>query len=203
MAEKLQKRAIITRSKILEAAIDEFSRKGFNGTSVDDIASAAEVNKQRIYAYYGSKRKLFEAALLEIFQRVRMLSAAALVEAGENPAELSRIILDSFIRIHESQPALWRLLAWANLEGGTFVEVLEHARKDENDTLRKVFDRALSEGVIKPVKFEIWLFAMLGISCFYHSNRQSLIRTLDRNMSAPEWKAELIQNINAAFSLRI
>ena len=200
MAEKLQKRALVTRAKILAAAVKAFAEKGFDGTTVDDIASAAGVNKQRLYAYYGSKRKLFEAALLEVFLQVRLLSASALEEAERNPAELSRITLESFLHIHESQPALWRLLAWANLEGGDCVDVLECARKDENDVLRKIFDRAVAAGLIKPVKFEIWLFTMLGISCFYYSNRQSLRHTLDRDIVSSEWKSDLIKNISSTFS---
>ena len=56
MAVKMQHRAIVTRRKILEAAITLFAEKGFNGTAVDDISLAAGANKQRIYAYFGSKR---------------------------------------------------------------------------------------------------------------------------------------------------
>ena len=63
----MQQRAERTRQAILQAARKLFAAGGFAGTSVDSIAEAASANKQRIYAYFGSKKKLFEAVLLDIF----------------------------------------------------------------------------------------------------------------------------------------
>ena len=60
----MQQRAVKTRQQILESAVRVFAEKGFSGATVDEIAEAAAVNKQRIYAYFGSKQGLFEAALL-------------------------------------------------------------------------------------------------------------------------------------------
>jgi AcrR family transcriptional regulator len=51
------------RSRILRAALQEFSRKGISGGRVDAIARAAKANKQLIYYYFGSKRGLFRAVL--------------------------------------------------------------------------------------------------------------------------------------------
>ncbi|HEY5371675.1 MAG TPA: TetR family transcriptional regulator [Hanamia sp.] len=45
---------------IIESAIKLFSTKGFEGTSVREIATDAEVNVAMINYYFGSKEKLFE-----------------------------------------------------------------------------------------------------------------------------------------------
>ena len=82
MAVKLQKRAENTRRKILESAVSGFSDGGFSGTTVEDIAASAGVNKQRIYAYFGSKKKLFEAALLAVFQQTAVVSVEAVRRAA-------------------------------------------------------------------------------------------------------------------------
>ena len=199
----MQHRAIITRRKILESAVVAFAHKGFNGTTVDSIADSAGVNKQRIYAYFGSKKKLFEAALLEVFLRVRMFGSSTLEKCERNPEQLNRIVLSSFLQVHEQQPVLWRLLAWANLEGGDCVNVLESARNDENNALRKIFDLAVANKFIKPVKFEKWLFILLGISCFYYSNRSTLVHTHDRCIAEDEWKAELISDVDMLLSEKL
>ncbi len=52
-----------TRTKILQAATQEFAAVGMNGARVDRIAAAADVNKQGIYFHYGSKASLFEAVV--------------------------------------------------------------------------------------------------------------------------------------------
>jgi len=51
-----------SRDRILDAALKLFSEKGFNGTSVKEIANEAEVSKALIYYNFESK----EAILLEI-----------------------------------------------------------------------------------------------------------------------------------------
>ena len=57
--------------QIMEAAEKLFAEKGFNGTSVRDIAETADVNLAMISYYFGSKDKLLEAMFTyrgEVFQ---------------------------------------------------------------------------------------------------------------------------------------
>ena len=51
------------RQQILMAAMELFTRNGFEGTSVDDIAAAAGVSKQTVYSHFGSKENLFGLAI--------------------------------------------------------------------------------------------------------------------------------------------
>lgn len=48
-----------TKRKIYKVAADMFSKKGFEGTSVDDIANKAKVAKGTIYYYFKSKDDIF------------------------------------------------------------------------------------------------------------------------------------------------
>ena len=50
-----------TRKAILEAAIGLFSEKGYERTSVDDLARAAGVGKGTIYGYFRTKDEIFLA----------------------------------------------------------------------------------------------------------------------------------------------
>ena len=52
-----------TRTKILRAAARLFAQKGFSGTSVRDIVSAAGENVAAIHYHFGSKQKLYRATL--------------------------------------------------------------------------------------------------------------------------------------------
>ena len=47
----------------MAAAVELFARNGYEGTSVDDIASAAGVSKQTVYSHFGSKENLFGLAV--------------------------------------------------------------------------------------------------------------------------------------------
>lgn len=48
-----------SREKILAAAEDVFLRHGFLGANMDEVADAAGVSKQTVYAHYKSKEALF------------------------------------------------------------------------------------------------------------------------------------------------
>lgn len=54
-----------TREKILKVAADLFSKFGFNGTSVRDIATECDVNIAAINYHFGSKHNLYWAVAIE------------------------------------------------------------------------------------------------------------------------------------------
>jgi TetR/AcrR family transcriptional regulator, mexJK operon transcriptional repressor len=47
------------RRAILEAASEVFLRKGYRGTSMDEVAALAHVSKQTVYKHFGDKERLF------------------------------------------------------------------------------------------------------------------------------------------------
>lgn len=55
-----QRRKALTREEIIDAAIDLFERNGYEATTVDDIAEAADVSSRTFFRYFDSK---FEVAL--------------------------------------------------------------------------------------------------------------------------------------------
>ena len=59
------------RDAIVQAAIAEFRQHGFNGTSMDRVAAAAEVSKRTVYNHFPSKEDLFEAILMLMWERSR------------------------------------------------------------------------------------------------------------------------------------
>ena len=56
-----QQYKIEIREKIIKAAIDAFSKYGFDGTRMDDVAKTADLSKGTIYLHFKSKEDLFYA----------------------------------------------------------------------------------------------------------------------------------------------
>lgn len=52
-----------TRVRILSGARELFARNGFNGTSIRSVASAAGVDSALVHHYFGTKERLFAAAI--------------------------------------------------------------------------------------------------------------------------------------------
>jgi AcrR family transcriptional regulator len=59
-ASRRAMRAAERRQAILDAALDEFSAKGFAATRIDDVAERAGVAKGTIYLYFADKEALFQ-----------------------------------------------------------------------------------------------------------------------------------------------
>lgn len=82
-AQRRQEKAEARRARILDAALEEFSNKGFAAARVEDIAQRARVSKGSIYLYFSDKKALFqgvlEAAFAPFFRRnERILQDASL-----------------------------------------------------------------------------------------------------------------------------
>lgn len=99
-----------TRSRILQAAIDEFAEKGFAAVRIDEVAATAGANKQLIYYYFHSKSELYDAALGHMVEQTTKMWDS-LESAPSLEAALWRMTeWDDF-------NARWRrLLAWEGLE---------------------------------------------------------------------------------------
>lgn len=82
-----------TRKRILEVSEKLFSSKGFDATTVDEIARSAGVNKALIYYHFKNKDdlilQLFESIIEEVGDRVEERTGVA---APESLGELTRAI---------------------------------------------------------------------------------------------------------------
>ena len=88
-----------TRSRILEAALREFSSLGLAGARMDQIASAAGVNKALLYYHFDSKENLYLAAVEMISGKIRDRSMAVFLREASAGERLLRAALDHFDRI--------------------------------------------------------------------------------------------------------
>ena len=68
-----QRNADGTRKRILEAAQALFSARGYASVGVREISAAAQADPTLIRRYFGSKEKLFEAALADLLDVTALL----------------------------------------------------------------------------------------------------------------------------------
>ncbi len=58
------------RAEILESAARAFARKGFHGTSIDDVAREAGMSPSSLYRYFDGKEALYRALVNNIAEVV-------------------------------------------------------------------------------------------------------------------------------------
>jgi AcrR family transcriptional regulator len=198
----MQKRAVETKKRILETATRLFAEHGLKGTTVDRIAAEAGVNKQRIYAYFGSKEKLFVSSLGHVFEEAAPVSQNMLDAAGRASEHLTETLLRGFHNFHAANPQFWRLLAWANLEDARLLDGLRNVRTREDGEIRRLFDRAQAEGKMKPISFDSYLFTLLAVSWFMRSNALTLRYTLGHPPVDENASGSLFRELDEIFSRR-
>jgi AcrR family transcriptional regulator len=77
-----------TRQAIVQAAMKLFAARGFDGTTVDDIAAAAEVSRRTFFRYFATKEIVMFPHQTLYLQRFRKLLAER--RDGESPFEALR-----------------------------------------------------------------------------------------------------------------
>ncbi len=98
-----------SRERILAAALDEFSERGFAGARVESIARRAGLNKQLISHYFGGKQALYDAVM-----SARRRRAGG--ELTDQPPPLPEA-LSSFFERARCDPSWMRVLLWEALDG--------------------------------------------------------------------------------------
>jgi len=98
--------------RIIAAARDEFSRRGFDGARVDQIARRAGVNKQLLFYYFHSKRGLFTAVLARGAAELER-ALAELPTNGDRPLDRIRVTLGAQFDFLAAHPDLVALLTQA------------------------------------------------------------------------------------------
>ena len=87
-SERRQQQAQATRRDIVRAARRLFAERGYTATSMTDIARAADVAVQTIYASCGSKRELALALVDAIDEEADVATLGARIASTEDPREL-------------------------------------------------------------------------------------------------------------------
>lgn len=131
-----------TKDRLLKAAFEEFSKRGFAGARVDEIATKAGANKALIYQYYGDKEALFKHVLELKLQQMGQI-------ATDDPEHFPEVIGD-FFDFHAANPWVTRLMLWEALDFGGKPVPNEAERKKHLAEHVGHIERFQREGVIDP-----------------------------------------------------
>jgi AcrR family transcriptional regulator len=112
-----------SRERILAAARAEFAELGIAGARVGTIAKNAQINKERLYAYFGNKEGLFEAVLAQSFSQLS--AEVSLPSTEEELFAYAGLVFD----FHYRNPEFTRLLAWESLHYGSSALPHEASRR--------------------------------------------------------------------------
>lgn len=92
-----------TRDLVFKAGAEAFSRSGFEGVGVDDIARAAGVNKAMLYYHFKNKLELYREIVRDML-RAASASVVAIAESDAPPATKIERFIETLATMRDARP---------------------------------------------------------------------------------------------------
>lgn len=169
--------AAATREALIDAAVAEFSRNGFAGARVDEIARTAGVNKQLVYHYFENKQGLYLVALESVYAEIREKEHRLSLGELEPVEAMTQLIAFSFDYLAE-HPEFIALLTDENRNQGSHILGSARLQKMHSpfiEMLEATLERGAKQGVFRGDFDAINVYiSIAGISYFFFSNNHTL-----------------------------
>jgi len=139
-------------AQLLAIARRLFAQKGFDATSLRDIAEAAQITKAALYYYFPNKDALYERVVIESMESM-LAEVTAAVDRAPTPTAKVRAFLHASANVLENSRDRW--LAGSNAfwqAGSTGRRGLALKQRDAYEhLLRDCIERGIAGGELRPV----------------------------------------------------
>ncbi len=133
----MRKEAEERKNEILDAADELFGKKGFDGTSTNDILEKVGIARGTLYHHFKSKEEIMDALIGRYSER--LLGAAKEVAADKTIPLVDRII---------------RVVMSMKLNSGSSEEIMEHIHRPQNALMHQKIQKIIING-LTPILSEI------------------------------------------------
>lgn len=183
---KNTKKSEITKSKILAAAENEFSNKGYFGARIDEIAKTAGVNKRMIYEHFGNKDELYQKVLISVYEKLAVEERAFFVDQIDPKLAIKNIVYVYF-KFLEETPSFVRMLMWENLNSAQCLsrDEVRQLKEPTINYIKEQIKRGKEQGIFKEDADEYQIVvSLLSFEFSYFSNMHTLSAILNKDMSS-------------------
>lgn len=150
------------KNKILKAAVEVFSEKGFHSAKVDEIAQLADVGKGTVYEYFASKKELFQ----EMF-KVGMKFYVDQLRRDINPEIPAREKLLRIARLHVRFVHKYKDLARITMTEHAYFDEefrnwIKESRQEKLDLLKKIIEQGISDQEFRQIEPSVAALSFMG-----------------------------------------
>lgn len=131
------------KRELLEEGARLFSRQGYAGTSLRDLADATNIRAASIYAHFDGKEQLFAAVMSDAIDRL-LRGIEELADGPGSPEERIVEFARRHTRIFSSEPVIAGLLFHSYSPQSPEVPV--ERRRDYEASLRRLIDQGIADG---------------------------------------------------------
>jgi AcrR family transcriptional regulator len=139
-------------AQLLAIARRLFAQKGFDATSLRDIAEAAQITKAALYYYFPNKDALYERIVIESMDAL-LAEVQAAVSRAPTPTQKVRAFLHASAASMEQRRDQWVAGSNAFWQAGSTGArgVALHQRDAYEQLLRHCIEAGISSGELRPV----------------------------------------------------
>ena len=187
---------------IINIARGEFSRKGYSGARVDEIAARTKTSKRMIYYYFGGKEALYVAVLEDAYRRIRTIEATLHLE-DLDPAEALRKLVGFTFDYQNAHPEFVRLVMIENIHDAWHMKrskVIQDLNVTVIDAIRRLYLRGVEAGVFRERLDPIDIHMTISALCFFNvANRATFSTIFKKDMASPQAlaarRAEIVETV--------
>src|SRR6202048_4604760 len=153
-----------TRRAILDAALDLFSERSFDGASTRGIAELAGVTQPLLNYHFAGKEELWRAAVADLFQRYRTSMQSRLSGLrGVDDVTIAKPMVRHFVEFSAANPQLHRIIMQESKRAGSRLDWLveTHVRPLYENALT-MFERLAARGDLAPVAPAHLYYLLIG-----------------------------------------
>ncbi|MBI5949999.1 MAG: TetR family transcriptional regulator [Chloroflexi bacterium] len=139
------------RQRILEAAEELFSARGYAATGVQEIADLARINKRMIFYYFGSKQGLYSTMAAASFKQVlhpAVESGRRALDEGD-PAVALEEMIGTYYDAMSAHPRFVRFITWEAAAEWSMLNTLD--LREFTDPVRALLEDILRRGMAQGV----------------------------------------------------
>ena len=150
------------KARIMEAAISVFSRKGFPGATMDDVASEAGLGKGTLYLYFPSKEDLLKEILAGGLHILRERLQEIADDTGSARERLEAMAHLELELICTNRDLVQFIVDGVGGLGEAFRGILMRSKREMIETVSGVVEDGIRRGEFGPVNVDIFSQAFLG-----------------------------------------
>jgi AcrR family transcriptional regulator len=169
-----------TETRILEAAKKMFIMNGLDGTSMQQIADEANINKSLLHYYFRNKEKLFNAVFIFAFQHF-VPQINDVINSGESIEKKIEKLVDEYIElltINKFIPAF--ILHEINRDPERVYKIMQNTGINPDVFIRQIMQET-NKGIIRPMDPRHLIVNILSLCIFPIAARPLLQRLLFNN----------------------
>lgn len=159
--------------QILQVAERLFAEKGFDGTSIRDIAKEASINIAMVSYYFGSKEQLLESIILHRATGIKLQLDNLMLE-DLNPLEKIHKLIELYIDKINSNRCIYKIMhfEFSSSQRVINLQAFTDLKKGNLKSLETIIQDGQEKGVFrKDIVVPLLTTTILGTYFHFHLNR--------------------------------